>query len=275
MSRIFAGLMMLVVLVALVVPEVATAQAPSQTSRLLVTGSATIAMELKPVWCFTTVGSGWAAIWKSDSVVARTFKACSSSVSTNWTMTDSLHWGPLHRLRIDCMAPTGYTDVCSAYVTGVDSSGNARVDTVTFAATTAADTAKYSKVTWKKVRTVKFGLGGGLTTDTAAVYGYPIDCIIPTGSNADVRVAGVAYDSMVGKAVMSSTGVDGFGWLVVKGLWPTYVTAVELRPGSLLTTSSTSGSVYNGTAAAGAVVGRAAYASKTAGRFPIWVDCGN
>lgn len=221
------------------------------------------------VWAYDTCGNGQVVVWKTDSVVARAVELCTVAVAK--TMDDTLAWGPNHRIRIDCMDPAGYSAACTAIVIGKDSAAIAQTETLTFAATTVADTLKFSVNTWSVVRSITW-LGTG-AADSFLVYGYPIKCVQRTTSAEDVNVAGVMYDSVVGQTGYSPSAVDGYGRLVVHGLIPTYLVAGTYRPGNYICTSTTTGKGALGTSpAVGTVLGKALYAGTAAGKYPIMVN---
>jgi len=225
------------------------------------------------VWSFTTAGPGAVMIWKADSVVARAVKACTVGVAK--TLTDTLDWGPYHRLRIDCMAPAGYSAACTAIVAGVDSAGSAQSDTLTFAATTATDTIKFSTKTWSKVRTVTWYGVSAVDADSFLVYGYPIKCVTTTTSANSTLLAGVLMDSVVAKTKYSASAVDGYARLMQHGIFPVKMSSAARRAGTMMATSAAAETSATATAADGAVLGKTLYpmaANTAAGRYPVMID---
>jgi len=223
------------------------------------------------VWSWDSCGSGSVVTWKTDSVVARAVQACTVGVAKS--MTDSLKWGPNHRLRIDCMDPAGYSAACTCIVVGLDSTSVAQTETLTFAATTAADTLKFSVNTWSKVYTATWLGVSAINADSFLVYGYPIKCVTVTTSAENVNVAGVMYDSVWGRNGFSSTTYDGWGRMVIQGIIPTYLVAGTYRAGNYICTSTTAQKGGLGTSpAVGTVLGKALYAGTAAGRYPVMVN---
>ena len=223
------------------------------------------------VWSFVTAGPSAIMVWKSDSVVARAVKKCTVDVAK--ALTDTLDWGPYHRLRVDCMAPGGYTTACSCIVAGLDTVGAAQRDTLVFAASTATDTIKFSTKTWGKVRTIEWRTTG--TSDSFLVYAYPLKCITTTTSANSTLLAGVLMDSVVAKTKYSATAVDGYGRLCISGIFPVKMSSAARRAGTMMATHTAAETSATATAADGCVLGKTLYpmaANSPAGKYPVIIN---
>jgi hypothetical protein len=221
------------------------------------------------VWSFVTAGPHAIMVWKADSVVARVAKPCTNTVAQ--AFTDTLDWGPYHRLALHSKAgDTGWVQTCTAFVTGLDSSGVAKTCTTAIA---DGDTVVWVQKTWTKIRTIKFG--SSHLSDSVLCYGYPIKCVTTSTSAKDVKVAGVLMDSVVAKTKYSGTGYDGYGRLVVDGIFPVKMTAEARRAGTLIATSTAAETAYTAAATVGpnCVLGKALYATGAVkGVYPVIIN---
>jgi hypothetical protein len=221
------------------------------------------------VWSYVTAGPSAIMVWKADSVVARAVKACTNAVAK--ALTDTLDWGPYHRLRIDADNAAGYSLACSVTIAGLDTTGAAQTEVLTFAESTAADTVKFSQKTWSKVRTVTWL--GTTAIDSFLVYAYPVKCVTTTTSANSTALAGVLMDSVVAKTKYSGTAVDGYGRLCIGGIYPVKMSAAARRAGTMMATHTAAETSATATAADGAVLGKCLYATDaTAGRYPVIIN---
>jgi hypothetical protein len=219
------------------------------------------------VWSYVSAGPYAIMIWKADSEVARACKPCTNTVAQ--AVSDSLKWGPYFRLRARSKADTGFVQTCTLLVTGLDSSGSAVTCT-----TTIADNDSFVSPlkTWSAVYTVKFNHAH--LSDSATIYGYPIKCVTTSTSAKDAKVAGVLMDSVVAKTAYNG-GYDGYGRLVVDGIWPVKMTAEIRKPGALIAVSSAAETAYTAAATVGpnCVVGKLLYYTPAVkGKYPVIIN---
>jgi len=218
------------------------------------------------VWSWDTVGPGNVVCWKGDSTVIRALKPCTNTVAQS--VTDTADWGPTYTLQVQSGGDTGFVNVCTLIVTGLDTAAVAKTCTLALAAT---DSMKHIPQRWSAFYTAI--MLGGDASDSFALYGYPIKCVTTTTSAENVRVAGVVMDSMVQQTAYSPSAVDGYGRMVVRGQFRTTLTAEERRPGDYICTSTTAGSGNVGTSpAVGTVLGKVLHAGSAAGRTLIYVN---
>jgi hypothetical protein len=218
------------------------------------------------VWAFDTLKAGSVVVWKADSIVARAAKPCTNTVAQ--AFTDTLDWGPYHRLRLDCKAgDTGWVQACTAFVTGVDTTGAAKTCTTAIA---DGDTLVWVSQTWSKIRTLK--ISHAHLSDSVLCYGYPIKCVTTTTSNENIAVAGVVMDTAAAKVKYTGSGVDSYVRLCTDGVTPCWLVAEARRPGQYLATSTTAGSgTIASSPAEGSVYARNLYAGTGAAKVPVLV----
>jgi hypothetical protein len=88
-------------------------------------------------------------------------------------------------------------------------------------------------------------------------------------------LAGVLMDSVVAKTKYSATAYDGYGRLVIGGIFPVKMSSAARCAGTMMATSAAAETSATATAADGCVLGKTLYpmaANTAAGKYPVIIN---